>query len=611
MPKPKAGESEQDYISRCIPMVMKEGKTQEQAAGQCYGMWRGRKNAIIENPTQAEQEMFDKESKEHPSFTDEQVWQIVRDHFAERKNSAILFRTNAVKQALNECVCNFLQPGVVSYEDVGAGVALLEKEAIELMLPSFIGKPVIIDHQDGTPEELEEKGKAVGHVVEAYWNPETGWFDAKFTVEDEKAKKKIKHGYSVSCAFNVKSVDKGGEWHAVKYDEEITDGEFVHLALVANPRYEDCEIQMLVNSKKAKIEGTKASNDLNLEYLLRNIQDLLAKISETMRGNSKEKSEAIAKLRRMIRDYAIAGDKDQVKALELEIERVEKSTLNNKEKKNMFNWFKNKKKNDEGEEIDITKAVVDVDGEKVPVSELIKYKKAEEAEEKKMTELGLNDEIEHDGGRHKIADMVDGYRKAKFGFDPKAKKMDDDKKKNGTTEKGDPIPADADMVNDDKKKNEVIEPAKPEGPKSDKGAGAVSSEEKNNPKENVVIEPKKSENPKACDKDIEKGTVINDEEKKEECDDDKKNDDKKKNDDEAKKKAAEGDKKEHDSDKKKNDDEEKKETIKEENTKKNVKWFKKLNALREEGEEQKATFNNSLKDRLDRGKAQYGTVEKK
>lgn len=40
MPEVIAGESSKSYISRCIKQVMGEGKTQEQAAGQCYGMLR-------------------------------------------------------------------------------------------------------------------------------------------------------------------------------------------------------------------------------------------------------------------------------------------------------------------------------------------------------------------------------------------------------------------------------------------------------------------------------------------------------------------------------------------------------------------------------------------
>lgn len=36
---PNAGETRDDFISRCVSYVMKEGKTQDEALGQCYGMW--------------------------------------------------------------------------------------------------------------------------------------------------------------------------------------------------------------------------------------------------------------------------------------------------------------------------------------------------------------------------------------------------------------------------------------------------------------------------------------------------------------------------------------------------------------------------------------------
>jgi hypothetical protein len=40
MPKRRKGESQSAYVSRCVPVVMKEGKTQKQALGKCYGMSR-------------------------------------------------------------------------------------------------------------------------------------------------------------------------------------------------------------------------------------------------------------------------------------------------------------------------------------------------------------------------------------------------------------------------------------------------------------------------------------------------------------------------------------------------------------------------------------------
>lgn len=43
MPNLKSGESKNSFISRCVREVMSEGKTQDQALGQCYGMFESQK----------------------------------------------------------------------------------------------------------------------------------------------------------------------------------------------------------------------------------------------------------------------------------------------------------------------------------------------------------------------------------------------------------------------------------------------------------------------------------------------------------------------------------------------------------------------------------------
>lgn len=38
-PKPQSGESESDFMSRCVPMLIDEGKPQPQAVAICTSMW--------------------------------------------------------------------------------------------------------------------------------------------------------------------------------------------------------------------------------------------------------------------------------------------------------------------------------------------------------------------------------------------------------------------------------------------------------------------------------------------------------------------------------------------------------------------------------------------
>lgn len=159
--------------------------------------------------------------------------------------------------------CNFLTPGLVSYEDVGAGIAWLSKETIINMLPSFQGKPVVIDHIDVTEKSYTDH--AVGYITRVWFDDMQGWAMCNFILIDDKAKDKISKGYSVSCAYDQVVTDPtGGEKNAIHYHEEIMSGVGNHLALVTSPRYEEAKItplncMMLVNSKRAAIQKEESS----------------------------------------------------------------------------------------------------------------------------------------------------------------------------------------------------------------------------------------------------------------------------------------------------------------------------------------------------------------
>src|SRR5688572_17067857 len=40
MPKPNKGESRKDYMARCVPVLIKEGKKQDQAVAICSSMFK-------------------------------------------------------------------------------------------------------------------------------------------------------------------------------------------------------------------------------------------------------------------------------------------------------------------------------------------------------------------------------------------------------------------------------------------------------------------------------------------------------------------------------------------------------------------------------------------
>ena len=64
MPTPYQNESEQEFISRCIPTMIDEGKEQEQATAICYSIW--------------EQKMNLSETHQHTleAFDDKVVWKL-------------------------------------------------------------------------------------------------------------------------------------------------------------------------------------------------------------------------------------------------------------------------------------------------------------------------------------------------------------------------------------------------------------------------------------------------------------------------------------------------------------------------------------------------------
>jgi len=147
---------------------------------------------------------------------------------------------------------NFLTPGVCSYEDMKQGKALVKKEAIDRFVQKFVGKPVVIKHRRVDTDNYEDL--AVGYITEVWFNETDAWYYCKFLITNDEGRKEIEeNGCSVSCSYDVLETKGGGQYLAVKYDEEILDGMPNHLALVDTPRYEDARI-MKLNSKAGKLK---------------------------------------------------------------------------------------------------------------------------------------------------------------------------------------------------------------------------------------------------------------------------------------------------------------------------------------------------------------------
>lgn len=227
MPYPKSGESKDVYISRFMESAeaKKDFPDDKQRVAVAYSMYEKRENSSLY--TRPEDMPWPKSYK-----------------------------------------ANFIEPGVVAYSDLGdctvcgdkhicgnggdqcqpeGATILVPIESLDRMAPTFVGKPVIdVEHKDVTPKTLTE-GEADG-IVTRVWK-ENGWWWCDFLAWTPETQKHCDSGlFSVSCAYEPTEVDdKEGEYHNIPYASTILNGDYTHLAIVQQPRYEGARI--LVNSK--------------------------------------------------------------------------------------------------------------------------------------------------------------------------------------------------------------------------------------------------------------------------------------------------------------------------------------------------------------------------
>jgi hypothetical protein len=240
----------------------------------------------------------------------------------------------------------FIEPGIISYEDVNAGKVFVSREALDRMRNSFIGMPVINwEHKDITPEEAfnmsdEEMKSVADGIISAVGVTDDGWDYADMLIWDLETQENIdSNGFSISCAYIPTEVGAAGTYHGIDYNEEVVNGQYTHMAVVQNPRYE----------------------------------------------------------RATIFENAKQGEKTMAKRI--------------------FKFFKNdappKEEPPKEEKVNMDDSVVEIDGQQVPVSELIKVWQGEQAE-KGATQNVLNaeDEVDIDGKKVKASELAACYKAA-------------------------------------------------------------------------------------------------------------------------------------------------------------------------------------------------------
>lgn len=150
----------------------------------------------------------------------------------------------------------FIQPGLVGYPNQ-FGTVLVKKETLDDSLKTIIGAPVIINHTKVTEVNADEL--RVGVISNAWYDDKDGWYWCDGVIWDETAQNLITDKkWSVSCSYDCLQEDnEGGTENNIPYDREFTKLNFVHLALVNNPRYERANI--VFNSKTFNISNYSPS----------------------------------------------------------------------------------------------------------------------------------------------------------------------------------------------------------------------------------------------------------------------------------------------------------------------------------------------------------------
>jgi hypothetical protein len=149
-------------------------------------------------------------------------------------------------------------PGVAEYREQGKEPfrIFINENTIRKMDPTFAGRPIFVEHVDQVEQDVNKlRSEADGWVVESFYNAADGKHWCKFiTVTDEADKAIIEKKMRLSNAYIPKSFSAGGIWNGVEYDKEIIEGEFEHLALVNNPRYEESVIMTPDEFKKYNLD---------------------------------------------------------------------------------------------------------------------------------------------------------------------------------------------------------------------------------------------------------------------------------------------------------------------------------------------------------------------
>ena len=269
MPYPVKAESKEDYISRFMasPEAQKDYPDQKQRAAVAYSLWERKDNdmmATLKTPPSLEV-IAEKHGVTTAALESELEIGVKVE--SEHTNDPLIARVIATQQLMEDPAyysahkfensfgrprafkARHLEPGLVKYEGIGdvdnkTGqrkdmILLLRKETIDRMRNSARGIPVVNWQHKEIKDKIFKRGEADGVVTASFYNADDGWDWMEMLVWDQDTIHNCDKGFQVSCAYKPTEIDKTpGIYHNMAYDGEILNGEYEHIAVLPNPRYE-------------------------------------------------------------------------------------------------------------------------------------------------------------------------------------------------------------------------------------------------------------------------------------------------------------------------------------------------------------------------------------
>lgn len=162
-----------------------------------------------------------------------------------------------------------MTPGVAEYAlPDGKFRLFISEDTIRNMGMTAAGRPMFVEHNEDFPKDRESlKELADGWITESFFNEADGkhWF--KFVLVSDNGIRAYQQGYGLSNAYDFKSIDdRKGRVNGMDYDFEVLDGEYTHVALEKNPRYESIiltpeEFKSYNEEQRASIRRVANAND--------------------------------------------------------------------------------------------------------------------------------------------------------------------------------------------------------------------------------------------------------------------------------------------------------------------------------------------------------------